>query len=263
MSRKDNDPLVDAPSITPSRDEIASFQRNKKAQAGLASGIGSVPEVAAESSSPTAVKAVLALLFIALLATACLAVFLQLRLSAAESTLLGYEQRLMHLEERLSVTDESMSESSVAMQVKLRELDSEVRKLWDNVWKRSKARFAAIESDIAQQNVSLNNHQKILDNAERRLSKNKLVMDSLAGQLQVIEQLRPSIEKNTQRLATLQSNQETNSDKVNSLSSRVVKLNRVTKDNTERLDSVDAFRRQVNGNINSLRQNIGQLQGSR
>lgn len=262
MSRKDNDPLVDAPSITPSRDEVASFQRNKKSKAGLASSLGSVPEVAAHTSSSTGLKAVVALLFIALLGTAALAGFLQQRLSTAESTLLSYEQRLATLEERLSVTDESMSESSVAMQVKLRELDGEVRKLWDNVWKRSKQRFAALETNVAKHGVSLKSHQTIIDSAELRLTKNKAVMDSLAGQLQVIDKLRPSIEQNNKRLMMLQSNQETNSDKVNSLANKVLKLDRAAKDSIERLDSVDAFRRQVNSNINTLRQNVGQLQGT-
>lgn len=262
MSRKDNDPLVDAPSITPSRDEIASFQRNKKSKAGLAGSLGSVPDSAASTSSSTGIKAVLVLLIIALLGTAAVAGFLQQRLSAAESTLLGYEQRLASLEERLSVTDESMSESSVAMQVKLRELDGEVRKLWDNVWKRSKQRFAVLETQAAKHDASLKNHQKVIDSAEQRLTKNKAVMDNLAAQLQVIDKLRPLIEKNNKRFMVLQSSQETNSDKVNSLSNKVVKLDRAVKDSAERLDSVDAFRRQVNGNINTLRQNIGALQGA-
>lgn len=261
MSRKDNDHLVDAPSITPSRDEIASFQRNKKSKGGIASSIGEVPDVASQSSSSTGIKAVIALLFFALVGTAALAGFLQMRLAAAETTLVNYEKRLASLEERLSVTDESMSESSVAMQVKLRELDSEVRKLWDNVWKRSKQRFATIEKNVAKNETGLKNQQRIIDSAEQRLTKNKLVMDNLEGQLGVVESLRPAIEANKKRFMVLESNQETNSDKINSLSNKVVKLDRTAKDNTERLDSVDVFRRQVNSNINTLKQNVGQLQG--
>lgn len=262
MTRKDNDHLVDTPSITPSRDEIDSFKRSNKSKSGLAGSLGNVPDVAAQSTSSTGIKAVLALLCVALLGTAALAGFLQQRLSTAESTLLAYERRLASLEERLSVTDESMSESSVAMQVKLRELDSEVRKLWDNVWKRSKTRFSVIESTIAKHETNLKNHQNIIGSAEQRLNKNKIVMDNLASQLKVVDKLRPSIDQNAKRLMTLQSNQETNSDKVNKLASQVVKLERTAKDNTERLDSVDLFRRQVNGNITTLQRSIGQLQGA-
>ena len=262
MSRKDNDHLVDAPSITPSKDEIASFQRNKKTKSGLAASLGDVPDVGSSSSGAgTGTKALIAVLFLGLVATAGLAAFLQQRLVAAEKTLVNYEGRLSQLEERLSVTDESMSESSVAMQVKLRELDTEVRKLWDNVWKRSKQRFAKLETDSAKQAKSLKNHQRIIDSNEQRLTQNKLVMEKLEGQLVAIDRLKPAIENNSKKFLLLESNLESNSDKVNSLNNKLVKLDRLSSDNAERLDSVDVFRRQVNGNISTLKKSVGQLQG--
>src|SRR5690606_9437288 len=72
----------------------------------------------------------------------------QWQLLQAQQLQQAYQARVADLEQRLSVTDESMSESSVAMQVKLKELDSEIRKLWDNVWKRSKEQLAEHDQQL-------------------------------------------------------------------------------------------------------------------
>jgi chromosome segregation ATPase len=48
-----------------------------------------------------------------------------------------------------------MNQSGVAMQVRLKELDTEVRKLWDNVWKRSKERLDTLEAKTKKVDSSL------------------------------------------------------------------------------------------------------------
>ena len=62
--------------------------------------------------------------------------YLYQQLTIAQSQLLSSQDRLEALEQRLSVADDSLEENSVTTQVKLKELDSEIRKLWDNVWKK-------------------------------------------------------------------------------------------------------------------------------
>jgi uncharacterized coiled-coil protein SlyX len=57
-----------------------------------------------------------------------------------------YEGRIADLEDRLADTDEGMSQNAAVQAAKIRELDSEVRKLWDNVWKRSKERLGVLEA---------------------------------------------------------------------------------------------------------------------
>jgi chromosome segregation ATPase len=254
MPTRDNDHLHDAPSIVPARDEIDSFQRNQQGKAGLKGSLGAVPEYTnSGGGAATGLKALVVLLLVGLVATAALAGFLHSRLLTAESTLVQYESRLADLERRLSVTDESMSESSVAMKVKLRELDDEVRKLWDNVWKRSKQRFATIEKNIDSQQSALNKQGKTLASAEQQLA-------TLKQQVAGAGSLKAAVDANKAKLATLERNLENTSDKANSVSNQLVNIERLSNDNRERLDSVDQFRRQVNGNIVRLQQTVGKLE---
>ena len=56
----------------------------------------------------------------------------------AEARLSATELRLSTLESRLTSAGDELSQSDEAVRVQLKELDREVRKLWDNVWKKSK-----------------------------------------------------------------------------------------------------------------------------
>lgn len=255
MPSKDNDHLDSTPSIKPAKDDIATFQRSQKSKAGR---LGNVPEVGGEQR--TGMKALMALMLVGLLATAGLALYLHEQLKTAELTLKRYEVRVANLEERLSVTDESMSESSVAMKVKLRELDGEVRKLWDNVWKRSKQRFATIEASIAEHDRSIKSNASSADAAAKQLAKNKNVITGLSSELQEFKRLESLLSGNQAKIVSLTSAQETSSDKVNRLANKTVKLDKLSGDNKERLDSVDGFRRQANKTINDLKQEVGRLQ---
>ena len=67
-------------------------------------------------------------------------------LRQAERTMAGYAVRIGDLEARLSDTDEGMNQNATVQAAKIRELDSEVRKLWDNVWKQAKDRLGKLEA---------------------------------------------------------------------------------------------------------------------
>ena len=146
MPRTDNDHIGHVPKITPAHDEIASYQRSQ-AKSGLINSLGAVPDVPGGASSPASTTA-LVLVVLIVLATAGLSAYLYQKLQLAEQSIVNYELRISDLERRLSVTDESMTESSVAMKVKVREMDSEIRKLWDNVWKKTKSRMAQHDAQL-------------------------------------------------------------------------------------------------------------------
>lgn len=259
MSRKDDDYTGPVPNMTPAHDEIASFKRNQPK--GVLGALGSVPDVASHSAgSSTVVKTALTLLSLLLMATLAWAGYLQLQLQAADKSLANYEQRIGSLERQLSVTDESMSESSVAMKVKIRELDSEIRKLWDNVWKKSKQKFAQHDKLLKEQQQSIASHEAFIGTVKQQLSKNDNVVASLGKQLKAAEQLQSKVAANSKALGGINSTAESAADKANRLNSEILKLERRIKETEGWLESINGFRRQVNRDLSTLKQSVGQLQ---
>ncbi|WP_339668836.1 hypothetical protein [Dasania marina] len=250
MASNDNRPPHDNIAITPARDEIASYQRTQSK--GALSGLGVVPDVASNGSASNSLKITLAFVVVVLILTAVLAGFLQQRLKAAEHTLALTEARVAGLESRLSVTDESMGESSEAMKVKLREIDFEVRKLWDNVWKKSKERLEILETKQQSHDRSLNNVKSFIDSTEQKLASNDVVTNKLNQKLQTLDQLSNQLASNEKKLKAQESTLEKTNDKVNLFNNRLIKVERLSAENKERLDSVDHFRRKVNADLLKL-----------
>lgn len=248
----ENDKLGGVPKMTPSRDQIDSFQRDKGR--GMASRLGEVPDVKSSGSSTTG-KAVLVFSTLAVLAALSWSMILHKKLGAAEQVIGQYEQRISSLERQLSVTDESMSESSVAMKVKIREMDTEIRKLWDNVWKKSKARMAAYDKKLGQ-------HDSFIASTKKQLSNNETLVKELTEQLASSRQLLVTVNSNQQRIVSQESNLEANNDKLNQLSGELVNLNRRVKESEDWVDSINGFRRQVNRDMGELKQQVGALQSS-
>ncbi|MGK0441581.1 MAG: chromosome segregation ATPase [Pseudohongiellaceae bacterium] len=250
MATNDKRTPNDTFSITPAKDEIASYQKNQ-GKHSLARSLGEVPDVASSSSS-TSIKLTLTAVTLILILTVALAGFLQQRLKMAEQTLQLTEARVAELESRLSVTDESMGESAASMKVKIRDMDGEIRKLWDNVWKKSKQRFSALEAKQQNHNKSLNNVKSFIDSTEQQLTKNAKTTRQLSQKLTTLDKLNNKQVKNEKKLQSLESSLENANDKVNRFNTRMIKNERLGKDNKERLDAVDNFRRKVNVDLMKL-----------
>ncbi|MFA7552715.1 MAG: hypothetical protein WCY88_00605 [Spongiibacteraceae bacterium] len=260
MPQRDDDHIGHVPKMTPAHDEIASFQRTR-AKGGIAAGLGSVPDVA-DTGTTGLSKTLLVLGLLLLLATAAWAGFLHLKLQVADQTLKNYENRIGDLERRLMVTDESVNESSVAMKVKIKEMDFEIRKLWDNVWKKSKKQLEEHDALLAQQGASIKKTEAFIAGVKQQLSQNEAVVSGLAGQLKKAEQLQGQVKANQQALSQQQKGLEAAADKVNRANAIVTKLDQRVKNTEEWVESINGFRRQVNRDIGSLKQNLGQMQGN-
>lgn len=257
MSSRDDDQIGHVPKITPARDEIASFQRSK-AKGGLAATIGDVPDVGGSVTSSTMMKSALVAIILVLLATAGWAGYLHLKLQAAQQSIRNYDTRITDLERQLSVTDESMSESSVAMKVKLRELDSEVRKLWDNVWKKTKQQLAEHDALLAKQQDSIASHTAFTAIAKQQLAKNDSVIGGLSQQLKKVEQMRVQITANEKSIGQQSKLAESAVDKANRAGNDIQKLSGRIKSTEEWIESINGFRRQVNRDISALKQRVNQ-----
>ena len=90
------------------------------------------------------------MLTLLIVALAAAAYYLFDQLTIAQGDLKQAQQRLEVLEQRLSSADESLEENSVTTAVKLKELDFEIRKLWDNVWKKQKQELAEHDAQLAK-----------------------------------------------------------------------------------------------------------------
>ena len=256
MSPRDDDHIGHVPKMTPAHDEIASFQRTK-ARSGLAASIGDVPNVTGPASSSSVImKSTLTAVVLVLLATAGWAGYLQLKLQAAEQSIRNYDTRITDLERQLSVTDESMSESSVAMKIKLRELDSEVRKLWDNVWKKTKEQLAVHDLSLAKQQNSIESNTAFVALAKTMLSKNDSIIEDLSQQLKRAEQMRTQVTANKKAISQQGNVAEAAVDKSNRANKEIQKLSGRIKNTEEWIESINGFRRQVNRDIGALKKSV-------
>ena len=123
--RRNNDDLSNIPAMKPAHDEVVNRRRQ-----GRSSSSAVIPT---QSSN----RLGLLTLLIAIAASAA-AYYLYEENRAAAKVAMQTEIRIAALEAQLANTGDEMSQSDAAVRVRLKELDTEVRKLWDNVWKKSK-----------------------------------------------------------------------------------------------------------------------------
>src|SRR6056297_3205425 len=127
MSDDDLDPI---PSIVPTRDAAPQGQRRGRTQPERRHGAAAP----ASGSAGAAIGRIVMAVALVVAAVACAWAWqLQQQLQAADAQMADYAGRLGDLEARLSDTDEGMTQNATVQAAKIRELDSEVRKLWDNV----------------------------------------------------------------------------------------------------------------------------------
>ncbi|NNC55754.1 MAG: hypothetical protein HKO07_08545, partial [Pseudomonadales bacterium] len=120
MTRRENEPLNDLPSMAPARDEVS---RRKSPAATPAKGEGS-----------SGLLSILALLIGITALGAAYFLYEQSLATHAKAEL--FEQRVKVLEGQLASTGDELSESDAAVRVRMKALDLEVRKLWDDRKKR-------------------------------------------------------------------------------------------------------------------------------
>ncbi len=190
---------------------------------------------------------------------------LQQQLEAAAVDRTDFEQRISDLEDRLSDTDESVSQSSVTMQIKIRELYSEVDKLW------------------AQRNL----HKQQIADHDRSIASNKDLVD---GQTDTIKSIRADSRAQGIQVAALVSQAEdvnetmvplrrlldaapgeraqleALADQLRKLDLDFVALQQRVDITEEDIEAINGFRRQVLSNLSDIQkmmaaQQAGSAQG--
>lgn len=225
----------------------------QRAPAGKAAGTPPPPPSASGGNG-----FILFMLAMMIIALAAAAYYLFDQLLLAKSQLQQSQLRLDALEQRLSSADESLEQNSVTTAVKLKELDSEVRKLWDNVWKRQKAELAEHEAQIAK------NEKRLVAIESRNTALSSELKKAMDGYRADRESMKSMSGKLDRVIAQSEVNRKTLLD-VNkqlvaggSLDARVKDLEKRMEQSEQWLDSVNAFRRQINREMDALRQTITQ-----
>ena len=167
----------------------------------------------------------------------------QLDLARAQQTL--DQQRILRLEKQLNITDESVNASTDQMQKQVQFLDTEIRKLWDNVWKKSKEQLNEHEERLTKFEKSLEGLKTQIAAAEQAAARDRKELAALKVQQQ-----------KTQSMAETSWSEIADLKEGGNIAEKVAKLESRIKVNEEVLESVNAFRKQVNRDINSLRDSI-------
>jgi len=197
-----------------------------------------------------------------LLATAGMSGYLYQKLVFAETALRLSESRIGQLEQRLSVTDESMSESSDAIKEKTMEMDSEIRKLWDNVWKKSKKQFALYDKRLKKHDSQIAANDGFIVDSKTQQNKNDRLFSDLAKELTSVKATQVTVSSNKSKLARQESSLESANDKLNRSNTQIAKLDKRIKGTEEWVESINGFRRQVLRDIDGLKKSTAQLQAA-
>ena len=240
MSRDD---LNDIPSFAASRDEAVSSAPR-----------GAIPPRAARAQGKMGVAARLTLtVALAAAGVACgWAWQLQMMLDEAQSQQKGTQGRVADLEALLSDTDETVNKSAAAMGAQLRLLDTEVRKLWD-ARKTSNAKITKLEKTVVTQ-------EKQIAGLNTKTTAQAKQLTAMQSELAALTQVAGDLERLAASAQRAQTDVERLADGLNKSNLERAALRKQVESNAEWIESINAFRRQVNANIAELEADVAAMQ---
>jgi len=240
MSRDD---LNDIPSFAASRDEAVSSAPR-----------GAIPPRAARTQGSIGVAARLTLtVALAAAGVACgWAWQLQMMLDEAQSQQKATQGRVADLEALLSDTDETVNKSAAAMGAQLRLLDTEVRKLWD-ARKVSNAKLTRLEKNVVTQ-------EKQITGLNNKTGRNAESLQAMQAELESLTKVAGDLERLAASAQRAQTDVERLADGLNKSNLERAALRKQVESNAEWIESINAFRRQVNANIAELEADVAAMQ---
>ncbi len=243
---KDNDSFDDIPMVAPASDEIASYNRARSAKPGAraaSTGMGGGAKF---------------LLFIALLlaAAACGgAYYLFEELKKTSAALESSTARVESLEQRLSSTDESVSESTTVQGVKIKELTSEVDKLWASAWRKNQAEIGKYSKQLATQTANLDKVRESLKAQQENLTNVQNQLGEAQAMSSIVKEVQASSIAHQAQLSELD-------DTLAALKVSASGLQKKVTENEEWVQSFNTFRKQMNAKISQLEDTVtSQLRG--
>ncbi len=177
---------------------------------------------------------------------------LQEQLKQGEHEMARYEKRVKDLEDLLSDTDETVNQSSAAMGAQLRMLDSEVRKLWD-------ARKVS-NNTLAQVEKTSKANAGQLATQSKASKEHGASLKTLSSDVATFKQEIGDMERLARAAANRQAEIERLADSVNRFNLELSKMDKRVASNEEWVQSINAFRGQVNAALTRLQSSVTALQ---
>ncbi|MEZ5503957.1 MAG: hypothetical protein R3E50_15320 [Halioglobus sp.] len=156
----------------------------------------------------------------------------------------------------LSDTDEGMTQNATVQAAKVAQLESEVRKLWDNVWKEAKERLDKLEAASASQGKSIKGVEGSVASAQAQLKDASVEIAKLKSVAGDLARLMSSAKAN-------QAEVERVADTLNRIDLALAKLDKRVTGNEEWVGSINAFRKQVNTSLGELQSTVRAMQAPR
>lgn len=252
-----NDDINHIPSIVPARDRdpVPGTGKSRGAAPNRKAGKGSGGGGSRPGGMGLLARLVLTIALVIAGVACAWAWQLQEQSKQSDLQMADYASRIADLEDRLSDTDEGMSQNATVQAAKIRELDTEVRKLWDNVWKQTKSRLAKLENDNKSQTAKISSAQKSVAAASSGIKSAQSDLAKLKSVTGDLDRLMASAKTN-------QAEVERVADTLNRINLDLAKLSRQVKDNTQGQRSTDSFRREANTSINQLQGAVRALQAA-
>ena len=161
------------------------------------------------------------------------------------------QRRVADLEALLSDTDETVNKSAAAMGAQLRLLDTEVRKLWD-ARKISNGKLTKLEKTAVTQ-------EKQITNLNNKTSTQAEQLSSMQSELAALTKVAGDLERLAASAQRAQTDVERLADGLNKSNLERSALRKQVESNAEWIESINAFRRQVNVNIAELEADVAAL----
>lgn len=178
---------------------------------------------------------------------------LQEKLTQTTHLLDRYEKRIGDLEDRLADTDEGMSQNATVQAAKIRELDTEVRKLWDNVWKSTKERLGKLEASAKRSDGS------IAANADG-VTKTQADLGRALQDITRLQKVSGDLERMAVSARGSQAEVERVADALNAIDLELAKLSKRVGGNEEWITAINAFRQSTNASISQLQSQLRAIQ---
>ncbi len=236
------DELTDLPSFAANRDEaVSSASRRAIPQRVVKSprGIGLIARLTVTIAFASA-------------AVACAWAWqLQILLDELKVDQISTQTRVKDLEALLSNTDETVNKSSAALSAQLRLLDTEVRKLWD-ARKVNNAKMIELDKLTTL-------HNNALDEITIKTVSQGEQIEQLKLELSTLIKVSGDLERVMVGARQAQTELERLADGINRANLELAGLRKQVQSNSEWIDSINAFRRQVNMSISDLEAKVRDL----
>jgi chromosome segregation ATPase len=249
-----NDDLDHIPSIVPARDGplergVAKSRGNNSDPARKA---GSKKSAESAGASNTVARLVTATALVAASVACVWGWQLRGQLAETQEQIEQYATRIGDLEARLSDTDQGMNQNAEVQAVKIAELEKEVRKLWDNVWKESKERLAKLEATATAQEKGIKTAQTGVANLQSQSKEATAQVARLSDDIAELKSISGDLARLMTGAKANQTEVERVADSLNRINLTLAKLENRVAGNEEWVASINAFRKQVNTSLVEL-----------